>query len=309
MKKTILFLILGVLLLVDVAEAQRSARWRRMRYEVIYGVGATNFLGELGGANRIGTNFVRDLEIVATRPLLSLGMRYKLLEDLSVKAALTGGMLSGNDNLTNETFRHNRNLSFRSFIVEFGSQIEYSIIREKIGHRYNLRRVRGVRGFKTNTYFFVGLAGFYHNPMAKYPVDGKWYSLQPLCTEGQGLVPTRKKYSRFQVAIPYGVGFKYGLDRKWSIGLEFGVRKTFTDYLDDVSTTYFDNQMIEDNYGPVAAYFADPSLAKQNNDLSRLSWTGTNTQRGDAKDKDTYMFAIINLTYKLRTTRTGLPKF
>lgn len=308
MKNLTIIILLLTVLFVESGLSQRSARWRRMRYEIIYGIGATNFLGELGGANRIGTNFVRDLEFVSTRPLGSLGMRYKLQEDLSVKVAFTGGYLRGDDKLTGEMFRSNRNLHFRSLILEFGSQLEYSVIREKIGHRYNLRRVRGVKGFRTNTYFFVGLAGFYFNPQAKY-LDGKWYNLQPLCTEGQSLVPTRKKYSRIQASIPYGVGFKYGLDRKWSLGLEIGLRKTFTDYIDDVSTTYFDNAVIAAEKGDVAAYFADPSLGRFDTDPINDSWTGSNTQRGDAKDKDTYMFVILNLTYKMQTTRKGLPKF
>ncbi|MGQ9846683.1 MAG: DUF6089 family protein [Bacteroidales bacterium] len=271
-----------------------------MRYEIFYGLGAANFLGELGGANREGTNFVRDLEISMTRPVFSLGFRYRIKETISTKTMLSYGWLRGDDKLTLEKFRHYRNLAFRSPIVEFSNQFEYSIIREKQGHRYNLRRVRGLKGFKTNTYFFVGFGVIYFNPKNKY--NGKWYALQPLGTEGQGLVPTRKKYSRISMCIPYGIGFKYGLNRRLNIGLEFGARKTFSDYLDDVSTTYFDNQMIREARGDVAAYLADPS------DGTHPNWTAAYQQRGDAKDKDSYMFLIINLTYKLYTTRSGLPK-
>jgi len=272
-----------------------------MRYEVFYGLGATNFLGELGGADREGTNFVRDLEFSMTRPLLNLGVRYRITETVATKTMLSYGWLRGDDKLTNEMFRHYRNLAFRSPIAEFSNQFEYSIIREKQGHRYNLRRVRGLKGFKTNTYFFVGVGVIYFNPKNKY--NGKWYALQPLGTEGQGLVPTRKKYSRISMCIPYGIGFKYGLNRRLNVGLEFGVRKTFSDYIDDVSTTYFDNQMIREAHGDVAAYLADPS------DGTHPNWTAAYQQRGDAKDKDSYMFLILNFTYKLYTTRGGLPKF
>jgi len=301
-KRNIIIFFSFFLLVVSTSQAQRAARWRRMRYEVIYGVGGTNFLGELGGANQIGTNFVRDFEVAQTRPLLSIGMRYKILQDFAIKASLYFGYLHGDDNTTTEQFRHNRNLRFRSPIVEFGPQLEYSIFRERIGHRYNLRRVRGIKGFAVNTYFFVGITGFWFNPQGKY-TDGKWYNLQPLGTEGQGLIATRKKYSRIQVAIPYGIGFKYGLSRKWSVGLEYGARKTFTDYIDDVSTTYFDNQLIRENYGDIAAQLADPSSGEHSN------WTAAGQQRGDAKDKDSYMFMSITLTYKLRQNRQGLPKF
>lgn len=281
--------------------SQSSSRWKRMRYEIFYGVGATNFLGELGGANREGTYFVRDLEITMTRPLGSVGLRYRITETISTKAMLTYGILKGEDKLTQETYRNYRNLAFRSPVVEFSNQFEYSIVREKQGHRYNLRRVRGLKGFKTNTYFFVGVGGFYFNPKNEY--NGKWYALQPLGTEGQGLVPTRTKYSRLSVCIPYGIGFKYGLNRRWNIGLEFGARKTFTDYIDDVSTTYYDNQMLREAHGDVGAYLADPS------DGLHPNWTAPYNQRGDAKNKDSYMFLIVNLTYKLYTTRQGLPKF
>ncbi len=281
--------------------AQSSSRWKRMRYEMFYGLGATNFLGELGGADREGTNFVRDLEISMTRPATHIGLRYRITETISTKAMLSYGFLRGDDKLTNETYRHYRNLAFRSVIVEFSNQFEYSIIREKQGHRYNLRRVRGLKGFKTNTYFFVGFGVIYFNPKNKY--QGKWYALQPLGTEGQGLVPTRQKYSRINMCIPFGIGFKYGINRRANIGIEFGARKTFTDYIDDVSTTYFDNQMIREAKGDIAAYLADPS------DGSNPTWTAAYQQRGDAKDKDAYMFLIINLTYKLYTTRGGMPKF
>ncbi|PKP17964.1 MAG: hypothetical protein CVU05_14540 [Bacteroidetes bacterium HGW-Bacteroidetes-21] len=271
-----------------------------MRYEMFYGLGATNFLGELGGANREGTNFVRDFEVNMTRPLVQVGIRYRALETIAIKTTLSYGRLKGDDALTGEQFRSNRNLHFRSPLVEFSTQLEYSIIKERTGHRYNLRRVRGIKGFKTNTYFFVGVGGFWFNPRAKY--DGKWYSLQPLGTEGQGLVPTRPKYSRVSVCIPYGIGFKYSVNRRWNVGLEFGTRKTFTDYIDDVSSTYYDNTLIQQERGDVAAYLADPSVGPPN-------WTAAYQQRGDTKDKDAYMFLSINLTYKLHTTRQGLPKF
>jgi len=147
----------------------------------------------------------------------------------------------------------------------------------------------------------LGISGFWFNPQGQ--LNGKWYNLQPLGTEGQGIIPTRKKYSRIQPAIPYGIGFKYGLDRKWSVGLEFGVRKTFTDYIDDVSTTYFDKELIREQYGDIAAQLSDPSSGEH------PQWTASGQQRGDAKDKDAYMYMTINVVYKLKQNRRGLPKF
>jgi hypothetical protein len=301
MKKTIILSLILIVFADYLAEAQRgSTRWKRMRYELVYGLGGSNFLGELGGANKIGTDFVRDLEFSLTRPMGMVGMRYKIRENISTLVGFRYGYVKGDDAKTDQIHRNNRNLHFRSSIFEFSGQIEYSIVRERIGHRYNLRRVRGIKGFRTNTYLFVGVGGFYFNPKAKY--GNEWIALRPLSTEGQGLIPTRKPYSRVQVCVPFGFGFKYGLNRLWSIGLEYGVRKTFTDYIDDVSTSYYDNNAIYQANGPEAAYLADPSSGPP-------TWTMGGQQRGDSTDKDTYMFATISLTYKLRTDRNGLPKF
>ncbi len=301
MKK--LFLIVVALLFITQAEAQYSTRWKRYRYELIAGIGATNFLGELGGANREGTDFLRDFEFSMTRPAVTIGLRYKILEQVSAKMALTYGVLRGDDKKTEETYRNNRNLNFYAHLIELSGQMEYNIIKEKVGHRYSLRRVRGLKGFKLNTYFFLGFAGYWFNTYGKNSTTGEWVALQPLGTEGQGLVGSREKYSRIQMAIPYGIGFKYGLDREWSIALELGARKTFTDYLDDVSTTYYDNNLIRAQSGDLAADMADPSLGNV------PGQTTANQQRGDPSDYDSYMFLTISVTYKLKTTRQGLPKF
>ncbi|MCC7232005.1 MAG: hypothetical protein IT242_03605, partial [Bacteroidia bacterium] len=102
--------------------------------------------------------------------------------------------------------------------------------------------------------------------------------------------------------IPVGIGFKYTIDRSWGVGLELGIRKTFTDYIDDVSTTYFDFQ----NY-PEANREA-PLLADRSNH-SDPDITRPGAQRGDPRDKDSYMFAIFSINYKLKTGRNNLPRF
>ncbi|MCK4664348.1 MAG: hypothetical protein KAT68_15875 [Bacteroidales bacterium] len=300
MKTKLLFILLLVLLLPLLLYPQKR-RWKRTRYEVIAGTGVTNFMGELGGADKEGSDYFSDFEISQSRPLLHVGFRYKILEPLSAKASFTYGYIHGDDAKTNEIFRHDRNLKFQSVILEFGAQIEYSLIKEQSGHRYSLRKSKkfSLQALKVNTYIFAGISGFYFNPKAKY--EGKLYALQPLCTEGQSIVETRKKYKRFQPAIPIGFGFKYGLTRKISIGLEYGLRFTFTDYIDDVSTSYIDNDWLRREKGDVAAELADPGLGQFIYDEE--------DQRGDPKNDDTYMFTIVSVTYKLNTGRNGLPKF
>ena len=286
----------------------QSRRWKRTRYEAIAATGVTSFMGELGGSDKDGSDYFRDFEISSSRPLLSVGMRYKIFEPLAVRAGLSYGLLHGDDKKTENIYRNPRNLHFRSPIIEFATQLEYSLIKEKIGHRYNLRRSKkfSLQALKVNTYVFAGLAGFYFNPKAKdigEGGDGEWHALQPLGTEGQGLIPTREKYKRVQVAVPIGIGFKYGITRTISIGLEYGLRYTFTDYIDDVSTTYVDPAVFGDN--ELAIRLADPSITGV--DIPNVS--GVNQQRGSSKNDDLYMFTFISINYKLNTGRNGLPKF
>ena len=304
MKKFIIVFIAFFMLSIFDADGQR---WKRLRYEVCYGLGASNFLGDLGGADKIGAGGFQDLELSLTRYVLNVGGRYRLMSWLAMKGSLNIGMIKGDDKLTNEVSRQYRNLSFKSPIVELAAVVEVSVIQEKAGSRYRIKGVKGRRGLALNTFPYIGIAAFYFNPKAEY--KGVWHALQPLTTEGQGQFETRKKYSRFQIAIPIGIGFKYALDRRWSISLDYGIRKTFTDYLDDVSMTYADSaDIIRGTMGDrnTALALADPS------DGTEPGKTKAGQQRGNPNNNDTYMFAIVSLNYKFRKIkklRRSRPKF
>jgi hypothetical protein len=296
----LLFSILFIVFSVE-TDAQRS-RWKMVRWELSFGAGASNFLGELGGANQIGTNYFRDLEWSQTRFGTALGLRYRLSEFFALNSHITYGSVSGDDKLTQEFYRHYRNLNFRSNIFEWNLNFEAAFQQEQVGHRYRLRRVKGQKGYEIYAYGFVGFGVFHFNPKTDY--KGVTYDLRPLGTEGEGLIPSRKKYSLWQVCIPIGFGFKYTIDAKWGVGIEYGMRKTFTDYIDDVSTSYFDKDAIRAAYGNVAAALADRSLG------FRPEITAPEAQRGDPRDLDAYMFAIFSINYKLRSSRAGgLPRF
>ena len=297
MKKVILIILSVIILIPSISEAQR---WKRQRYEFSFGAGVSNFLGELGGANQIGTHYFKDLEWSMTRLALAVGLRYKLSNYFALKSHLTYGRVAGDDKLTTEYFRNYRNLDFYSDVYEFNINFEGAFQQEQIGHRYRLRKVKGLKGYEIYTYAFVGAGVYFFDPKTNY--QGTVVRLQPLSTEGQGFVATRSKYSLIQFCIPVGIGFKYTLDRSWGVGLELGIRKTFTDYIDDVSTTYFDFA----NYSgadPLSAQLSDRSNGSDPN------ITAPGAQRGDPRENDSYMFAIFSLNYKLTNGRGNLPRF
>ncbi len=306
MKKVVFFILL-IGLCAPALQAQRKKTRFLDRCETVYGLGFSNFLGELGGRDAIGTNGIKDLEFVLTRPSLHLGLRYRFNPTVSLKYNLHYTVLSGRDSLTKEPFRRNRNLSFRSPIFESSFQAEVSILQLKsTKSRYVLRGVRSKSGIDLNLYVFGGVGAFFFNPKAK--IEGTWWALQPLGTEGQGIAASRTPYKRIQACFPIGMGFRLPLsDKNWTIGFEYGMRLTTTDYIDDVSTTYFSPTLIGAKYGPVAQRLSNRAGENGQDVIAGSAFTGE--QRGDPTDRDAYMLGTITLTYRLKSGRSVLPKF
>ncbi len=118
-------------------------------------------------------------------------------------------------------------------------------------------------------------------------------ALQPLGTEGQRLPASNNPiYQLTQFSIPVGLGLKFAISDSWNIGFELGSRLTFTDYLDDVSTTYAsDNELLE-TQGELALALANRSRTP------KLGGEG----RGDAEDKDWYIMGGLSISFNLSET-------
>jgi hypothetical protein len=153
-------------------------------------------------------------------------------------------------------------------------------------------------------YIFGGLGAFHFNPKGSLTDENgnvTWHELKPLSTEGQGFpeYPEKKPYKLTQMNIPFGTGFKYLVSEKMNIGLELIYRKTFTDYIDDVSTTY-----IDPNYFDVYLSAADAIIAKQISDKTNgivtpgVSRYDPGVQRGNPNNKDAYFSFVFKIGVK-----------
>ena len=288
-----LLLLLAVLLLGQCTYGQYDARrtqWRRYRQQVGVSIGFTGFLGELGGADAIGSDGLRDLNFNQNRLTLNIEYRYFLTRNFTARGSLLFGFISGDDASTNEPFRNARNLHFRAPIYEFSVMIEYFLLREEPGKKSPFNSQK----FMLDLYVFVGGGVTYFNPQAKY--EGVWVNLQPLGTEGQGIDNQPDKYNRFTPVIPVGFGLSKKFKGFWSAGIELSYRKTFTDYLDDVSTVYYNNDKIRESYGDVAAFLADPKK-------SDIIGTAEGDQRGDKNEKDAYLTGVVTVHFYLAGIR------
>ena len=197
-----------------------------------------------------------------------------------VKGELLLGHIRADDaRNTNDTVKLNRNLHFRSPIYELSGQVEFNFLPYETGNSL----------YPFTPFIFAGISLFKFNPKAEAP-HGEWVALQPLGTEGQGTTSfqDRKKYALTQFSIPMGGGFKIAVNKTFNIILEYGIRKTFTDYLDDVSTTYTGGNLNEWD-----------KIHKEMSDKSLNGPQAKGYQRGNSKDKDWYTFTGITLSFKI----------
>lgn len=298
-----LFLLTFLALFANLGHAQK---WKYYRHEVSAYTGATNFLGELGGNDELNPKFYHiDLDLKATRPSFGVAYGYKLFEKINLRTNVIFARVSGSDEFTQNIYRNVRNLSFRSDIWEGSMQLEYYWLKEKTGASYKLKGIKS--SFMSNLagYAFIGGGGIYFNPQAQY--NGQWVDLAPLNTEGQGLPDADGNiipdYEQFTAVFIYGAGFKYFLNKQMSISVEYGARHAFSDYLDDVSTVYYDNAALRAAYGDMSADLADRNVSEF------PSWTGTNQQRGSPTSNDFYMYGTVGFNYKFLKGRSIKPRF
>ena len=297
MRKIYLYysIVLVVIILPLTGKSQYFYKRNGAHNEWVFGAGPSQFLGDVGGSPTIGTHFLKDFNPQAIRYGGFVGYRYFFNSDFSVRANFTGAMVSGNDVYSSEPYWHDRNINFRSPIMELSLQAEYFFYQSShIGHRYHIQHAKGFKRFNIDAYLFVGIGGFYFNPQGQY-TDGTWYNLRPLHTEGEGMPGGPAEYNQVALCIPAGIGFKYNITPNFTVGLEISDRIwTGSDYVDDTHNIYYSNSAILSQYGPIAAYFADPSLHTIQQDIAP---DRAGEERGDKKHNDTYMFTFVTMTY------------
>ena len=218
-----------------------------------------------------------------TKPAVGLTVSYELQDQIIIRIGLTYAVVGGADRYSNEAELIKRNLSFETKIFEFSLEGEYYL--------FNLYERR------YSPYVFAGVAVYRFNPYTDNQSNQKVF-LKPLSTEGQGLAgyPDRKPYSLTQFAIPFGGGVKFAINDNLRIGAELGIRKLFTDYLDDVSKDYVDMNDLLAAKGQLAV-----DLAYRGDEVPTGSpiYPQKGAQRGSPKNDDYYYFAGIHLTYRL----------
>jgi hypothetical protein len=219
-------------------------------------------LGFFGG----GSYYIGDLNprrhFLANHPAGGIYFRYMNNYRFAFRFGFNYGTVSGDDAASTEADQLERNLNFTSKVYELHSLAEFNFVEYRIGHNR----------YRFTMFIFGGLGGNYTDPRSN---TGNGYeSVRELRTEGQG-----KSYPKYQLVVPFGIGIKWSIAKNCGLGLEWGPRRTFTDYLDDVSGVYPD---VTPDAGVVNPKAIPGSM------------------RGNPTTRDWYFFYGVTLTFKLR---------
>lgn len=231
-----------------------------------------------------------DLNIKAVSPHnigpgVAVNAAYYFNSMVALRAGLGWGQFGGNDKYNEKSpLLFARNLNFKTNVLELTVCGELNVLEPEVYYTY--------------PYLFAGVGIFHFNP---YTTDknGEKVYLRPLGTEGQGIpeAGNKKMYSLFQLCIPFGAGAKMRINEQWEAGFELGFRKTFTDYIDDVSTRYANPEIL---------------LATRGAQAFELAYRGPSANlpkggeiRGNSKKKDLYYFAGLKLIWKFNHGDTG----
>lgn len=263
-----------------VAFSQKNKYEKSKDFGILFGT--SYYIGEINPYKHFGTTL---------KPGGGISFRNNFNRRWTMKASMLYGVLEAWDKDSDDPWIRNRNLSFRNQILEGSLQFELNFFPYQLGNKQ----------FPMSPYLFGGIAYFNMKPMAQY--KGTWYELQPLGTEGQGTEYGGDKYKTSLLSVPFGVGFKTNLFALFGFSLEWGVRKTFTDYIDDISGKYVDPGVLEDLSGQLAATLSDRSLQKEIQDGNSRNNSGL--QRGDPGRKDYYFFVMASLNIRIDKKATS----
>ena len=204
--------------------------------------------------------------------------RFNFNERICVKMSANYGNIGADDKNSPNIVERQRNLNFRSTIIDGAAQMEFNFL------PYNYYD----KNSRFTPYMLAGINVFHFNPQGN--LKGTWYDLAPLGTEGQF---KGEEYYTTQLGLVYGFGLKFALNEEWSMNLELSARKLFTNYLDDVSNNYPNMNDLLKQRGAIAVALSDPSLP----DVDGKKLGIQRRQRGSGSNADAYTFFTIGFLY------------
>lgn len=254
----------------DIKKAKEDGQLSKLSINV--GLGMASYFGDLTKNNKLFSQ---------SSVSFSAGLSYPLFPKFNGRFDIGYQQVKASDKNNSSAALKNRNLSFKSNVVDVSVSLEYFLV--------------DMNKHKFTPYVSAGVGAMFFNPYANSTTGQKTF-LRDLGTEGQGLTGFADQYKKAALIAPLSVGFKYAASKRTMIQLEFCYRITETDYLDDVSLNYYPDKALLDAKNPATSAFtyrggevgAGPYPAKNN----RLS-------RGNPSNNDGYYTTQFKVGYKL----------
>ncbi len=284
------------------SNAQALLFGEKVKWEVGFNFGPSFFLGDLGGNSGKGTNNLKDMNFEFTKFMKGVFVTVYPKNWIGLRLAADYTYLEGDDGIINTTgidelWRKQRNLDFKTTVLEGYLAIE--VFPTMLFNRNSEYEPR------LRPYALGGIGVFHFNPQGSLTDaagNKSWYYLHPLRLEGQGMpeYPYSKPYKLTQMNIPFGAGLKYFASDRINVSMELLYRKTFTDYIDDVSQRYIDpsfySKYLTTQEATLAYKLSDKAKGIIFPGMTRYP---AGTQRGDLKDSDTYFSLVLKAGIRL----------
>ena len=266
------------------------------QYSMDFGasIGMSNYIGEIGGSGTEPKPWLLDMRLEKSNFNFGGFYRINFTRNIAAKLSVNYARISGADSLSGIKTQIARNLSFRTDIIEAALTVEYYFFTMN-----DLSRASNAR-IDFGSYIFVGGGVALYYPYAQY--EDKWYYLRPLQTEG-----VDNAYDVMTVAVPMGAGVNFTFNKKVKLGVEFGYRFTFTDYLDDISTRYAKESQLPFAESVILANRSDEAYARGEADLPPRTAFVPGTIRGNPETNDGYLLGQISLSYNI-ASKTSFHK-
>ena len=162
----------------------------------------------LGGSYYLG-DINPSLQFYSTKPAFGGIFRYNINCRYSVRGSIIIGILSGNDQDFNSQYQKIRNHKFTTTVSDYTAEFEFNYL--------------------------------------PYITANEKYVYSTYVSAGFTFLIASKTSNIYQVAIPFGVGFKFNLTNRLSAGLQWSFRRTFYDGLDQLYVN-FDRNGKQQNY-------------------------------------------------------------
>ena len=319
--------------------------FKKKRHELNFGIGMSTCQTDVGGSQYSdqelskkfgGTIFrsIYDTDVSKSNFALNAAYVYHYKNRINFRGNLIFSRLNGDDKESQEFYRNNRSLNFRTDVLELSSVVEFYLKEPITGNKFNLKNVKGQKLASNalsswGVYITGGVGGFLFVPRAKnnfnygnvlenneFTPDGKkteYHKLRPLHTEGQGYevqpegdefnVPGKvfknsKTYKKIAICIPLGVGIQKAFNQDMGVKAELGIRYTFTDYIDDVSGLYYDKKLLIENNGNLAATMSGTNSGITYGNSNEYTYTNIGYKRGNPENNDYYAFLNVSFYKK-----------